>query len=94
MDVEIRQAMTKSPGTARRAGRMERNRFAVLEAPPAALAMPLNIPAIRKMNSMIVMLSSPMPWAQAWIFSSKLRARFCRNATISAMLKATTTDMT
>ena len=71
MAIEIRQAMTKSPGTAKRAGTMLSSMFAVDVTPPAACAMPLKAPANRKMNSMIVMLSSPMPWAQTWIFSLK-----------------------
>ena len=68
--IEIRQAITNMPGTTKRPGMIESIRFAVLEAPPAALARPLKAPAIRKIKSMIVMLSSPIPSAQMWIFSS------------------------
>ena len=91
MASEMMQAMTKRPGMAAWAGSMSSSRFAVLSAPPAALAMPENAPAIRKMKSMMTMLSSPMPRAHTWIFSSKDSERFCRNATTSAMTKATTT---
>ena len=91
--MEMRQAMRNSPGTANRPGRTLKSRLAVLTAPPAALAMPLKAPASRKMKSMMVMLSSPMPWAQRWIFSSKERVRFWARAAMRAMEKATTTDM-
>ena len=94
MDIEIRQAMMKSPGTARFPGMMSSMRFAVLDAPPAALARPLNAPAIRKMNSIMTILSSPMPCAQRCIFSLKLSSRPCANATISARPNATTTEIT
>ena len=70
------------------------SRLAVLEAPPASDAIPLKAPAIRKMNSMITMLSSPIPRAQIWIFSSKDSFRFCIKAAIRAMEKASTTDTT
>ena len=73
---------------------MLKSRFAVLDAPPAALAIPLNAPASRNINSIIVILSSPIPFAQADIFFSKLSDLFCRNATTSAIEKATTTLIT
>ncbi len=62
--MEIRQAIRNSPGMAKLPGMIFSSIFAVLDAPPASLAMPLNAPAIRKINSIIVMLSSPMPFAQ------------------------------
>ena len=62
--MEIRQAITNSPGTAKRPGMILSSRFAVLEAPPASPAMPLNAPARIKMNSMVTILSSPIPFAQ------------------------------
>ncbi len=67
--IEMRHAMMNSPGIAKLAGMMFKSICAVLAAPPASLAIPLNAPASRKMNSMIVMLSSPMPFAHAVIFS-------------------------
>ena len=92
--MEIRQAITNNPGIANFPGMMLSKRFAVLDAPPASLAIPLNAPAIRKIKSMIVILSSPIPFAQLLIFSSNVRFRFCKNATISAMEKARTTETT
>ena len=62
--IEIRQAIMKRPGTANLAGRILSSILAVLTAPPAALAMPLNAPANRNMRSIVVILSSPIPWAQ------------------------------
>ena len=91
--MEMRQPMRNIPGIANPPGMIESRRFAMLTAPPASLAMPLNAPAIRKMNSMIVILSSPIPWEQMWIFSLKESDRFCIIATMSAIEKATTTDM-
>ena len=93
MDMEMRDAMTNMPGTAMLPGRSSSRKFAVLAAPPAAFAMPPNMPANRKMKIMMVMLSSPMPFAQRWIFSSKVRLRSCAMAVIHAMVNARTTDM-
>ena len=92
--IEIRQAITNSPGTANRPGMILSRRFAVLEAPPASPAIPLNAPAMMKMNSMITILSSPIPCAQICIFSSKDCFLFCKKAAISEMEKARTTDTT
>ena len=74
--MEIRQAIRNSPGTANFPGIMLRRRLAVLDAPPASEAIPLKAPAMRKINSMITMLSSPIPFAHMWIFSSKARSLF------------------
>ena len=54
MAMEIRHAIMKSPGMANWAGMMESRRLAVLDAPPASFAMPLNAPASRKINSMMI----------------------------------------
>ena len=75
-------------------GMTESIMFAVLSAPPAALAKPLNTPANRKMNSMMTMFSSPMPRAQWRIFSSKESDLFCTSATVRATMNATTTEIT
>ncbi len=92
--MEIRQAIRKRPGRANLPGMTLRSRLAVLAAPPAWEAIPLKAPAIRKIRSMITMLSSPIPWAQIWIFSSKVCVRSCRKAAIRAMEKASTTETT
>ena len=70
------------------------SRFAVLEAPPACDAIPLKAPAIRKIKSIVTILSSPIPFAQIWIFSSNVRLRFWKKAAIRAMEKARTTETT
>lgn len=72
---------------------MFKSMFAVLFAPPACFAIPPNAPAIRKMKSIIVIFSFPIPLAQILIFSSKFSERFCSIATISARINATTTDI-
>ena len=64
MAMDIRHAIRKRPGTANFPGITLSSIFAVLDAPPASLAIPLNAPAIRKMKSIITMLSSPIPLAQ------------------------------
>ena len=94
MDMEIRQAMRKRPGMAKVPGIKFSSRWAVLSTPPAALAIPLKAPAIRKIKSMMVMFTSPILLAQSCILSTKRRLRFCIKATIKARPKATTTDMT
>ena len=92
--IEIRQEIRNIPGIAMPPGMILSIRLAVLDAPPAVLASPLNAPAIKKMNSMMTILSSPMPFAQTEIFSLKLSERFWKKATISEIPNATTTDMT
>ena len=94
MAMEIRHAITNRPGTANLPGMILSSRLAVLEAPPACEAIPLKAPAIRKINSMVTILSSPIPFAQIWIFSSKVRSLFCRKAAIRAIEKASTTETT
>ena len=93
MAMEIRQAMIKSPITANFGGIMLNSILAVLCAPPAAEAIPLKAPDRRQIKSIIVILSSPMPRAQRWIFSFNESPLFCAIAMIRAMPKATTTDM-
>ena len=92
--IEIRQAIRKSPGTANLPGMMLRSMLAVLDAPPASEAIPLKAPAIMKMNSIVTMLSSPIPLAQMCIFSSKESLRFWKKAAIRAMENARTTETT
>ena len=93
MDTEIKHPMTKSPATATPGGRTESPRFTVLSTPPAAVTAPEKPPAQRKIRLMVMMLSSPTPFAMIWIFSSKLTFLFCRNATHRAMRNATMVGM-
>ena len=93
MDIEMTQAIKKIPTREKSAGMMLRSRFAVLMAPPAAVAMPLNAPAKRNMRSMMVTLVLPIPLAQTLIFSSKESLRFCIKAVIRAIPKDTTTEV-
>ena len=92
--IEIRHATIKSPGIANPPGTILRSRLAVLAAPPAAFARPPKAPAIKNIKSMMTILSSPIPFAQTFIFLSNESFLFCKNATIKASPKATTTDMT
>ena len=92
--MEIRQAMMKRPGTANLAGMMLSRRLAVLEAPPASEAIPLKAPARIKINSIVTILSSPIPSAQMWIFSSKVLPGFWIKAAISEIENANTTETT
>ena len=91
--IETIHAITNSPTIAKSAGMIESSRFAALVAPPAPCATPLNAPAIRKMNSIVVMFSSPMLVAQIFIFSSKSRSLFCMKATTRPNMNATTADI-
>ena len=91
--IEIKQAIKNNPGSANCAGKILSNKFAVLSAPPASFAIPLKAPATRKIKSIIVIFSSPIPFAQILIFSSKETVLFCNNATIRAITNATTTDI-
>ena len=89
METEIKQLITKSPDTIKCAGIRDRPRFTVLSTPPAALTAPENPPAQRKIRLIVMIFSSPTPFAISLIFSSKLTFLFCRNATNSAMRNAT-----
>ena len=92
--IEMMQAIINRPGIAKLPGTTFSSMLAVLDAPPLSLAIPEKAPASRKINSIIVMLSSPIPLAQAWIFALKSSSLFCMNATVTAIMKATTTDIT
>ena len=61
IDMEIRHATRNIPGMANLPGIIFNNKLAVLSTAPASLAIPLKAPAIRNINIIIVMLSSPIP---------------------------------
>ena len=88
IDTEIKQPMMKSPTTATPEGRMERPRFTVESAPPAAVTAPEKAPAARKIRHMVIILSSPTPFAIIWIFSLNVCFRSCRKATKRAIRNA------
>ena len=92
--IEMTQAITNSPTTAKPDGIIDSSRFAALVAPPAPCAVPLKAPAIRNMNSIVVILSSPMLLAQTVILSSNLSSLFCAKATARPIINATTADIT
>ncbi len=94
MAMEMRQAIRKMPRTVSLPGTIPRSMFAVSAAHPEAEATPLKAPASRKMKIMVRILSSPIPEAQIFIFSSKETVRFWNRATAMAAMNATTTDMT
>ena len=54
---------------------------------------PTNTPATRKMRIMVIIFLSPTPWAITASLASKLRARFCRQATNRATINTTTIGM-
>ena len=89
METEIKQLMMKRPATIKCAGISDRPRFTVLSTPPAALTAPENAPAQRKIRLMVMIFSSPTPFAMILTFSSKLTFLFCKNATNSAIRNAT-----
>ena len=76
IDSEIKHPISIRPITATEDGRMERQKFTVLSAPPAAFTAPENPPAARKIRHMVMMFSSPTPLVITFIFSSKFRERF------------------
>ena len=63
METEIKHPITNSPATATWDGRMDSPKFTALSAPPAAVTAPENPPAQRKIRLMVIMLSSPTPFA-------------------------------
>ncbi len=94
MAMEMMQEIKKMPRTVNLLGTKLRSILAVSAAQPEADATPLKAPASRKMKIMVRMLSSPMPEAQIFSFSSKETLRFWNRATAIAAINATTTDMT
>ena len=89
MEMEIKHPMTNSPATATLDGRMDSPKFTVLSAPPAALTAPEKAPAARKIRHMVIIFSSPTPFAASFILSANDRLRFWINATNRAIRKAT-----
>ena len=92
--VEIKQPIRNRPTTEKDGGTACSASVTVLSAPPAALTIPENAPAARKMRHIVMMFSSASPRAMTLTFSSKLRARFCRKATNSAIRNPTMAGMT
>ena len=90
--VETKQLTTKSTATANFAGMRESMKYATLSALERPTT-PTNMPAARKMSSIVTMFLSPMPLPISTSFSSKDRVRFWQQATSSAMRKMTTMGM-
>ena len=90
IDREIKQPISIRPMTATEDGRMERQKFTVLSTPPAARTAPENPPAARKIRHMVMMFSSPTPFAITFTFSSNFSEGFWRNATVRAIRNPTT----
>ena len=89
METEIKQPITNKPTTAKLEGKMERPKLTVLSTPPAAVTAPENPPAHKKIKLIVMILSSPTPFAITEIFSSKESPLFCTNATHNATKNAT-----
>ena len=92
MAVETKQLTTNSTATENWGGIMESMKYATLSALERPTT-PTNIPAARKMSSIVTIFLSPTPCPISISFSSKLSARFWQQATSSAIRKMTTMGM-
>ena len=93
IETEIKQPITKSPATAKWVGIRESPRFTVLSTPPAAVTAPENPPAQRKIRLIVIIFSSPTPFAITLILSANFCCLFCIKATNKAIRNATTAGM-
>ena len=89
MERERIQAIRNTPAIAYFEGIRLRQRFTMLSTPPEAVTHLLNAPAARNMKHIVIMFSFPISAAAIFIFSSKLSAGLCKNATTKAIRKAT-----
>ena len=89
MEIEIKQPITNKPATANLAGINDNPKFTVLSTPPAACTAPANAPAKIKIRHIIIIFSSPAPFAMMLNFSSNVFFGFCTNATTSAIKNPT-----
>ena len=90
--VETKQLTTNSTATANFDGMIESIKYATLSALERPTT-PTNIPAAKKMSSIVMMFLSPTPRPISVSFSSNDSARFWQQATSSAMRKMTTIGM-
>ena len=93
MEMDIKQPIIKRPTTINCGGMMESPRFTVLSTPPAAVTIPENAPATRKISTMVMMFTSPAPLATISSLSLKESFLFCRNPMNRAIRKATYAGM-
>ena len=82
-------SFTDSNATATVDGSIESPRFTVLSTPPAAVTAPENAPAQRNIRHIVMMFSSPTPFAISAIFWPNFTFLFWQNATHSAIRNAT-----
>ena len=88
--IDIIEDIKKRPTVIKFGGMKLRRQFAMLDAPPTSLAIPLKAPDSRNINIIMTIFSSANPLAQIFILSSNESFRFCINAKINAIQKATT----
>ena len=89
MESEMKQPITNSPTTMRLGGITESPKLTVLSTPPAAVTIPENAPATRKIRTIVMIFTSPAPFAIICSFSSNGSFLFCSRATNRAIRKAT-----
>ena len=87
--VDTKQATTNNTATANLAGIIESIKYATLSA-LSRPTTPTNEPAVKKINNIVIIFLSAKPCAINSSFSSKLTARFCRQATSMATKNAIT----
>ena len=89
IDTDIKQPIINNPTTAILEGRIDKPKFTVLSAPPAAVTAPENPPAQRKIRHIVMIFSSPTPFEITCSFSVKVKFLFCKKATSNAIKNAT-----
>ena len=68
IDTEIKHPIINRPATAKCGGIRESPKFTVLSTPPAAVTAPEKAPAQRKIRHIVIIFSSPSPFAITSIF--------------------------
>ena len=89
MEREIKHPITNSPGTINWGGITDRPKLTVLSTPPAAVTTPEKAPATMKIRIIVMIFTSPAPFAMMDSFSSKVSFLFCSIPTNKAATKAT-----
>ena len=92
IDVEIKQPTTNTPTMAIFPGIIERPKLTAESAPPAAFTDAENAPASINTRHIIIMFSSPAPFAMLLSFCSNESFSpfgFCKNATTRAITNPT-----
>ena len=89
IDTDIKHPIINNPVTKRFDGSIDKLKFTVESTPPIALATLENAPASKNIITIKIILESPAPLQNIFIFSSKLTFLLNNNANPPAIKNAT-----